>query len=249
MPDGLRLALTTLTVLPVRGPARLDRRTAGTAMALAPLVGLLLGAAAAAVLAGLDAATRGAPLLAAAAATAVLALLTRGLHLDGLADLADGLGSYAGPARAREIMKQPDVGGLGLAAVVLVLLVQVGALLACTEAGRGPLSLVLAVVGGRLAVSLACTPATPAAAPGGLGALVAGTVRPAVPVTLAIVVGVGAAVVDGTPRPALALAAGLLVGRLLRRHAVRRLEGVTGDVLGALVEVTTLVVLVGCSLG
>ena len=43
-PDGLRLALTTLTVLPVRGPAALDRRTAGRAMALAPLVGLLLGA-------------------------------------------------------------------------------------------------------------------------------------------------------------------------------------------------------------
>ncbi|MCW2607980.1 MAG: hypothetical protein JWO60_2673, partial [Frankiales bacterium] len=43
--------------------------------------------------------------------------------------------------------------------------------------------------------------------------------------------------------------AGLLVARAVRRHAVRRLEGVTGDVLGALVEVTTLVVLVGSALG
>ncbi|MDX6216183.1 MAG: hypothetical protein QOG99_1767, partial [Frankiales bacterium] len=50
MPDALRLALTTLTVLRVQGPERLERRTAGRAMELAPLVGLLLGFAAAGVL-------------------------------------------------------------------------------------------------------------------------------------------------------------------------------------------------------
>ncbi len=247
MPDGLRLALTTLTVLPVRGPAVVDRRTAGTAMSLAPLVGLLLGLLAAGLLAGLDRLTEGPPLLACAAVLALLGGLTRGLHLDGLADLADGLGSHAGPERARAIMKQPDVGGLGLAAVLLVLLVQVGALLACASAGRGPLAVVLAVVAGRLAVSLACTPATPAATPGGLGALVAGTVRPSVPLALAVVSGGAACLLDGGPRPALALLAGLLAARVLRRHAVRRLEGVTGDVLGALVEIATTTVLVGMS--
>lgn len=248
MPDGLRLALTTLTVLPVRGPASFDRRTAGSAMTLAPLVGLLLGLLAAGLLAGLDRLTDGPPLLACAAALALLGALTRGLHLDGLADLADGLGSHAGPERARAVMKQPDVGALGLAAVLLVLLVQTGALLACASAGRGPLAVVLAAVGGRLAVSLACTPGTPAATPDGLGAFVAGTVRPAAPLVLAVVAGAAACLLDGSPRPALALLAGLLAARVLRRHAVRRLEGLTGDVLGALVETTTLVVLVGMSL-
>ncbi len=244
MADGLRLALTTLTVLPVRGPAALDRRTAGRAMVLAPLVGLLLGGIAAGVLVGLDAVTTGPPLLPAVAALAVLAALTRGLHLDGLADLADGLGSYAGPARAREVMKQPDVGALGLAAVVLVLLLQAGALVACVEAGRGVTAVVLAAVAGRLAVALACTPGTPAAAPGGLGALVAGTVRPAVPLVTAVVVGAAACAATRDVVPAVALAAALLAARVLRRHAVRRLEGITGDVLGALVETATTVVLV-----
>ena len=128
MPDGLRLALTTLTVLPVRGPDRLDRSTAGTAMRLAPLVGLLLAVPLAALAAGVEHSTVGPPLLACALVLAAHALLTRGLHLDGLVDLADGLGSYGSPERAREIMKQPDVGALGLAAVVLVLLVQVASL-------------------------------------------------------------------------------------------------------------------------
>ncbi|MCW2776638.1 MAG: cobS [Frankiales bacterium] len=249
MPDGLRLALTTLTVLPVRGPRELDRRTAGRAMELAPLVGVLLGLLAAGVLAALDAGTRGTPLLPAVGGLAVLAALTRGLHLDGLSDLADGLGSYAGPERARAIMKQPDVGALGLATVLFVVLVQAAALVTCTAQGRGPLAVVLAAATGRVAVALACTPATPAAAPGGLGALVAGTVRPAVPVAAAVVLLLAATALDPSPRPAVAVVVALGSARLLRRHAVRRLGGITGDVLGALVETSTAVVLVVLALG
>jgi adenosylcobinamide-GDP ribazoletransferase len=247
--DGLRLALTTLTVLRVRAPQRIDRATARGAMLLAPAVGLVLGLPLAAVLVGVDRLTDGPPLLASVLVVALLALLTRGLHLDGLADLADGLGSYGSPERARAVMKQPDVGALGAAALVLVPAVQVAALLACTAAGRGPLALVLAVVTGRLAVTAACTAGTPAAAPDGLGALVAGTVpRPAAPVTGLAVAAAGTAVAALTDVPLLlpvaAVLAGLLAARLLRRHAVRRLGGVTGDVLGALVEVTTAVALV-----
>lgn len=249
MPDGLRLALTTLTVLPVRGPSRLDRPTAGRAMRAAPLVGLLLAVVLAPVVAAVDRFTAGPPLLACALALALHAMLTRGLHLDGLADLVDGLGSYGPPERAREVMKQPDVGALGLAAVVLVLGVQVAALQACVLAGRGATALVVALVTARLAVTAACTVGIPAAAPGGLGALVAGTVpRGWAPALAVLTAGLGAALalLQDTPPwlPPLAVAAGLGAARLLRRHAVRRVGGITGDVLGALVETTTAVVLV-----
>lgn len=246
MSDGLRLALTTLTVLRVRGPTRLDRRTAGAAMSLAPLVGLLLGLAAAAVLAGAQARTAE-PLLPAALAVAALAALTRGLHLDGLADTADGLGSYLPADRAREVMKAPDVGALGLAAVALTLLVQVAALAACASGGHGPLAVVLAAVLARTAVAAACTARLPAAAPDGLGALVAGTVRVAVPLGWAALALLAAGLVDGPAVVAAGLGA-LLVAGLLLRHAVRRLGGISGDVLGALVEVTTTLVLVGVAL-
>ncbi len=246
---GVRLALTTLTVLPVRGPELLDRRAAGTAMRLAPAVGLLLGGLGAALLAVLDALTDGPPLLACAGAIGVLALLTRGLHLDGLADLADGLGTHGPPERARDVMKQPDVGAFGVVALVLVPLVQVSALLACATAGRGPAALVLAAGTGRLAVTAACTAATPAATSTGLGALVAGTVRRGEPTVLAVVVVAGGtlwALLDGQPvlLPGLAVVVALVTATLLRRHAVRRLGGITGDVLGALVEVATTATLV-----
>ena len=253
MGDGLRLALTTLTVARVGGPASFDRRTAGRAMLLAPVVGVLLAVVLVPVALGVDRWTSGPPLLAAALVVALLALLTRGLHLDGLADLADGLGSYRSPERARAIMKAPDVGALGLAAVVLVLLVQVAALTACLTAGRGGTALLVALVTARVAVAAACRAGVPAAAPTGLGALVAGTVPRWAPAVLALATALaGAAAValeqDATglrlALPALAVAVGLGAAALLQRHAVRRIGGITGDVLGALVEVTTAVVLV-----
>lgn len=258
MPDGLRLALTTLTVLPVRGPARLDRPTAGRAMAAAPLVGALLAllAGAAAYLVRL---LGGSDLLAASVAVTALALLTRGLHLDGLADLVDGLASYRDPEQTREVMKSPGLGPMGAVALVLVLLVQVAALAQCYADHRGTACLVLAVATGRLAATWACS-GPPSATGTGLGALVAGTVRGQVPLLWAAGLGLAAgayAVVDphgesvGVEllRTTAALAVGLGTARLLQAHAVRRVGGVTGDVLGAVVEVATTATLLVLALG
>jgi adenosylcobinamide-GDP ribazoletransferase len=222
-------------------------------MLLAPVVGALLALVLVPLALLADRLTSGPPLLAAALAVALSALLTRGLHLDGLADLADGLGSYRSPEQARAIMKAPDVGALGLAAVVLVLLVQVTALSACLSAGRGGTALLVALVTGRVAVAAACRTGVPAASSTGLGALVAGTVPRWAPPLLALataLLGAAAlAVEQGAAGPVLALpaaavAAGLVVAALLQRHAVRRIGGITGDVLGALVEVCSAAVLV-----
>jgi adenosylcobinamide-GDP ribazoletransferase len=147
-------------------------------------------------------------------------------------------------------MRSPETGPLGIAVLVLSLLLQVAALQACLADGRGATSLVLAVVTARLAVTLACTPATPAASPTGLGAAVAGTVRPVAPLLIGLAVALAAAGVglrSGTAeavQAVVAVAVGLLAAAALLRHAVRRLGGVTGDVLGALVEVSTTAVLV-----
>lgn len=274
---GLRLAFGTLSVFPVR-VTRVDRVTAGRAMALAPAVGLVLGAVAA-----LPLLLPGPPLLGAALALGLLALLTRGLHLDGLADLADGLGSGKPAAQALDIMKKSDIGPFGVLAVLFTVLVQAAAL---TEAGAA--GLVTACVAGRLTLAWACRPAVPAARPGGLGAMVAGTVRTgtalvvtgaALLVTAALgpaatAVRVWAAAAPEPPAdefrnlyiyveslgpspyaavwelwpgvlgPPVALLAGLGAALALLRHARRRLGGVTGDVLGALVETAAAATLV-----
>ncbi|MEU8182629.1 adenosylcobinamide-GDP ribazoletransferase [Micromonospora sp. NPDC049044] len=243
---GARLAVTTFSTLPVRA-GRIDRSVAGTAMALAPAVGALLGVLLAGVL--LLTGAFAPPLVAAGVTVGVAALLTRGLHLDGLADTVDALGSYRRGAAALEIMKKPDVGPFGVVALVVVLLVQ-AAVLADLVGRSGPAALaavVAATAAGRFGVTLACRRAVPAARPDGLGALVAGTVGPvALAVGAVAVVLLAVPAVPGRPwQGPLAVAAALAVALRLLTHVVRRLGGITGDVLGATVEVVTTLVYLG----
>jgi adenosylcobinamide-GDP ribazoletransferase len=237
-------------VAPVRA-GRVDRVAAGAAMSLAPLVGAALGA----VLGGVGLGLRwlGAPTLVAAVVTVGLGvLLTRGLHVDGLADTVDGLGSYRDAAGALEIMKKPDVGPFGAAAIVLALLLQ--AACAATVLSRSwPAALAgiaAATAAGRLAVTWTCRRGVPAARPDGLGAAVAGTVG-----WFSAIAGLAAVAVLALPaapgRPLqgpAAVAVSLVAAALLVRHVVRRIGGVTGDVLGAVVEVGVSVTYLGLAL-
>jgi adenosylcobinamide-GDP ribazoletransferase len=254
--SGLRLSVTLLTMIPLRGSAAEPRRaTVAAAMAWAPAVGLLLGSVAAAVLVTADRLFGAGPLTAAGLAVASLALVTRGLHLDGLADLADGLGSGQPAATALDIMRRSDIGPFGIVTLVLTLVIQVGALAHAEAAGdgRGPAALVAAAVTGRLALTWACRRGVAAARREGLGALVAGTVRPAVAVgiTLTVLAAAVSAVRTGFTGVTLPLAvvAGLAAAFVLQRHAVRRLGGITGDVLGALIETAATVTLVVAAMG
>ncbi len=238
---GLRLAVTLLTAVPLPGGRREgiaapDRRTVAVAMYLAPLVGLALGGVAAAVLIGCRAGHTGA-LLASVLAIGVLAALTRGLHLDGLADTADGLGSRLPAGPALTVMKRSDIGPFGVVTLVLILLVQVSALAQAERIGRGPLGIVVAAVGARLAITVACRRGSRSARPSGLGALVAGTVHPVAAVALALVILAGAAALS--PIYAASVAAGLACSVLLTALAARRFGGITGDVLGAAAELAT----------
>ncbi|GAA0630197.1 adenosylcobinamide-GDP ribazoletransferase [Kutzneria viridogrisea] len=241
---GLRLALSWLTVLPVPAP-EVDGRSGARAISWAPVVGLLLGGLASGLLLGLG--LLGAPpLLAGLLVVAALALLTRGMHLDGLADTADGLGCYGPPERALAVMKDGGAGPFAVVTLILVLGVQATGM----SADRWG-ALLLAVTTGRIAFTWCCRRGVPAARPTGLGALVADTQPLAIPVswTLAALGGAWFAV-PGHPwlgPVAVLLATGVPV--LLVHHARRRFGGVTGDVLGAACELGTTVVLVVCSLG
>jgi adenosylcobinamide-GDP ribazoletransferase len=250
MPDGLRLAIGTLTRLPVPPPRTVDRRTARAAMALAPVVGLVLGlivgAAAAAAFALVG--SRTGPVLVAALAVAAVAYATRAIHLDGLADTADALGSGRPAEAALEIARRSDIGPFGVLALVITLLVDTLAAGGLVGQGRAIVAIAVALMVGRLGLVLACTSGVPAARPDGLGATVAGTVPR--PLAAAVVVaGIAvAAALGATQGDALATAAaavgGLAVAGLTIRTATRRLGGVTGDVLGATVEIATAAVLV-----
>jgi adenosylcobinamide-GDP ribazoletransferase len=251
--DAFRLAVGTLTAVRVSPPVSIDRPVPGTAMALAPLIGLIPGALAAlaawsAVKVGLG------PGVVAVIVIGVFALITRGLHLDGLADTADGLAASYDRSRALAVMRRGDTGPNGLAAVVLVLLLQAAALaqvlgftVARAEAGSRPdgfVVVMMVAVAARVAIPIVCVRGVPSARPEGLGATVAGSLG-------AIWVGVivlataaactAAGLISGFAWYAgpLAVLAVLLSTGLLTHRAVRRFGGITGDVIGAGVEIGT----------
>ena len=106
-----------------------------------PAVGLLVGSAAAACYALLDALlpeTPHTPLVAAALSTAFTVLLTGAFHEDGLADVADGLGGSYDKARALDIMKDSRVGAFGALALVLAVVAKVALLALLGTANAAP---------------------------------------------------------------------------------------------------------------
>ncbi|QII05976.1 adenosylcobinamide-GDP ribazoletransferase [Rhodococcoides fascians A25f] len=247
--DGLLLAFSWLTVLPVRGPEHVDRHAAGRAIARAPIVGLALGGTCAALVwvsitVGLS------PLLSGLIGVAATALLTRGMHLDGLADTADGLGCYGPPERAREVMKSGSAGPFGVAALALVLGIQAASVGQLAQLHMWWAIVFVSVIG-RVSVVLACRRGIDAAAPTGFGALVAGTQSTAL---VALWTGVATAMSvyirpDRSWHGPLVVVVVLALAVILTRHCVRRFGGLSGDVLGAGIETTTALAAIGILVG
>ncbi len=240
--SGLRLSISTLTIVRAgTGSGPLYPRTPGIAMTFAPLVGAALGAAAAGVGWVLRWWSQS-DLIAAIAAIVVLAALTRALHLDGLADTADALGSNKPAAQALDIMKRSDIGPFGVVTLILVAVLQIGSAAVAYAHHREFVALITAAAAGRLAVTAACTEPIPSARPDGLGAWVAGSVsvRAAVAVGIVTAAACGAlGLVTDHQTAVLAAAAvpvGLAAALLLLHRCLIRLGGITGDVLGAMVE-------------
>jgi adenosylcobinamide-GDP ribazoletransferase len=249
--DAWRLAVGTLTAIPVRPPTTVDRRRAAAAMVLAPVAVLPLGLLVAAVaVAGhwLDLPVLVTALLALGAAI----LGNRAFHLDGLSDTVDGLTASYDRERSLTVMKSGTSGPAGVVAVFLVLGLQAAALASLLASPRWWQAALLAGVAvclSRGALVVCCARGVRAARSDGLGRTYTQTVPRAVAVLVWILVGVVLALTAALAglewwRGALAAVLAVGVVLLVVARTTRRFGGVTGDVFGASIEVALAALLV-----
>ena len=226
---SLRSAMAFLTVIPAADVKGAPGERLGRAYF--PLVGALVGLAAGIAYA-----------LSAAVATAVLALLTGALHLDGLADAADGLFGRGDAARRLEVMRDPRLGSFGTTAIVLVLVGEVAAI-ASLSPPRAIAALVVAGALSRLAM-LAVVAFVPYVRATGLGVAAWTSNHRGFDLALGFALAAGVCLVD-LRRAALAVPMVALTAVTISVLARRRIGGATGDVFGAtaqLCQVATLLV-------
>ncbi|MDO5682095.1 MAG: adenosylcobinamide-GDP ribazoletransferase, partial [Propionibacteriaceae bacterium] len=159
--SGWRLAIGTLTILP-SGPVDPSASAARWLVALAPIAVLPLAVGAAAVSAA--GTVVGAPgLVTGLLVVGLLAILTRGMHLDAVADVADGTGAGWDPERARAVMKRGDIGPMGVIALIVVLGLQAASIAAVTATPNGWLLIGIVVAASRWLLAPVCAgvPAMP----------------------------------------------------------------------------------------
>ncbi len=243
MLQPLLVALQFLTRFPVPASPDMDSRDAGRSLLYYPLVGLLLGLLLAALgwlLGGTDVRLTAGLLL------FVWVLITGGLHLDGLADSADGwVGGLGDRERTLAIMKDPHCGPAAVVALVLVLILKFAALQAIVATADWR-ALVLAPILGRTA-PVALFLATPYVRSDGLGTALA-EYRPSGASAGAVLIVVVAVTLIAHGHGVWLLLAGAVLFALLRALMIRRLGGTTGDTAGATVELVETATLVAAAI-
>jgi adenosylcobinamide-GDP ribazoletransferase len=234
--NSFRLALGFLTIFPVLPPHR-EPGDLGRAAVWFPAVGLILGSVL--VLLWWISSRLFPPLVAATLTVAGWALLTGGMHLDGVADSGDGLFASAAPERRLEILRDPRLGTFGALCLTFLLLLKIFALAAlpisfaaCAALWTGPL----------LARWLLLWVARqPPARLEGMGAEFSRGLSLKT-LLLAGLLPLASLVLGGARALVAALGATLVTAGLIL-FARRRLGGMTGDVFGLSVELTEAVVL------
>lgn len=245
---GLILLFTFMTRLPIPGNVKFDSKALGKSMKWFPVVGMVLGG----ILWGaysLLAPIIPSPLIMAIILVTLDVIMTGGLHLDGLADTFDGIFSYRSKQKMLEIMKDSRLGTNGALVLILYFIFKIALLMEASNLlgiNQGVIMAMVPVIS-RLNSVVNCAFAPYARATGmgktfvdntGFGDLIISIV-----ITVAYLVGICKYFNIVAMGPILILPVVIVLGIYFARLMTRKIGGITGDTLGAVVELTSVITL------
>jgi len=237
MKASLILAVQFLTRIPLNIPIQYSEQRWGQSVLFYPLVGLLIGSLLALFASLLPSSHTS---LNAALLLSLWVLITGGLHLDGLADCSDAwAGGLGDKARTLAIMKDPAAGPIAVIILLLVLLLKWSALTAILEQGQAFIPLLIAPLLGRTSI-LCLMLSTPYVSDKGLGAEMLKHLSRNTLISMSL----GTLVFSIWLSSITLLLLPLVTFFAIRFLAMQRLQGVTGDVYGASVELIEASVLI-----
>nr|WP_307776389.1 adenosylcobinamide-GDP ribazoletransferase [uncultured Cetobacterium sp.] len=246
---GLALLFKFMTRLPFPGGNTFDSVSLGKGMKWFPVVGMVIGVINLLVGIGLE------MIIPSSLITAIIlvtldVIITGGLHLDGLADTFDGIFSYRSKQKMLEIMKDSRVGTNGVLVLVLYFIFKIAFLMETSQlfgVSQGVIMLIVPVLS-RINSVVNCT-FEPYARPTGMGkTFVDNTNSTGLIMSYVVVIGFLYLVSNIFLLPFINLFIILnilmLVGFLFGKLMTRKIGGVTGDTLGALLELSSVLALV-----
>ncbi|MCB2214503.1 adenosylcobinamide-GDP ribazoletransferase [Desulfofustis glycolicus] len=237
---SLLTALGFLSIIPITTRDGDERGEFAAALFYFPLVGLLLGGLAAVFFLVLQPILP--PLVVGALLAVLLSLLSGFIHLDGLADSADGFFSGTPRERCLEIMRDSRIGVMGSAAICSLLVIKVAAL-ASIDGGQMIVALLVAATGGRVGIVCMMALLPYARSGSGLGLLFyGGATRQAAVVSILLLAVLVLVSAGHRFMPIFTAAAALLL--LLAALCRKKIGGATGDTLGATCEMMEATILI-----
>ncbi len=231
------LAVQFLTRVPIHIKGNISHQHLGQSVLFYPIIGIAIGVILVLIAQLLPSIH---PALTAAILLFIWVALTGGLHLDGLADCSDAwVGGLGDKERSLSIMKDPAAGPIAVIILVLLLLLKWSALQTLLQQGNHLMPLVLAPFLGRLSILMLML-TTPYIRKNGLGAVM----QTELPKQAAKFIVMLSLVTSFWLGNITTIISACLTIALLRYLAMQRLQGVTGDVYGASVEIIETVVLI-----
>lgn len=234
---ALLIAIQFLTVIPITLPKLPTTYQTTLSLAFYPVVGLMIGG-----ILWLLAMLLPLPTL---LLSAILLLcwvwLTGGLHLDGLADTADGwVGGYGDKNRTLHIMKDPNCGAMGVIAIIMILLLKWASIHSLLTLDHAIGLTVIPILGRVSTLLLFLT--TPYIRKNGIGSALQYANRFVI-ITAGLISSLSL-MIFGWQHALVLCGVFLAVVIFLRHHFIKRLGGMTGDTLGATIEISETVLLI-----